>query len=96
MAKDYKSSHIKNFDLRQCQAASERCFEARGDLAFVSMDGHLISAADISLSVKDGSLRENYHCASFSYNVVRQTMVCERTAGEKAVMIDAQFAIRKI
>lgn len=95
-AKEYKSSHIRHFDIRQCRSGTDHCFEAAGELAFVSRDGSLISAAATRLKMTKNGSEESLSCTDFTYNVLTQTVRCDQDAlATKSVIIDQDFKVSR-
>lgn len=92
-----QSSHLRNFAIQSC--GSQKCFQASGELAFVSMSGDMISAADakLVLAQKDSVKTETFHCASMTYVISSHYFFCDNQDSKKEVtlILDPEVNARK-
>jgi hypothetical protein len=94
----FESSHLKQFQISQCQQM--KCVLVRGNMAYLSVAGDFLAGSNAHLQYRGESESAGFeqNCAVFRYDIRSQFLTCDNRTkpGAKTLFIDSRFKISNI
>ncbi len=86
------SNRMARFSIQHCARA--RCLTARGDDAFLSYNGRLVAADNVTLEIQRHGRTRVYKCLDFRGDMKRNRYVCDNREGrDQSLTVDSDLQV---